>query len=134
MRLRNRRGANAIEFALTAPILFTMIFGVFETGWFFCHQAVLDDITSEVARTVSYSAADTIDVYFDTAEQLAIDKWETALPGTPTFSYQIVQNGNLPSVVTVTATVSYRQIGPLDLLRTDQVTSTTMTSWQGEWQ
>lgn len=135
MRLRNRRGANAIELALTAPVMFLAIFGVFECGWYMCHKAVLNDITTEVARTVSYSAEETIDDYFNSAKTKGINKWsDTGLPGTPTFQFEINDNGDLPSTVTVTSQISYSPIGPWDLIGGDQVSSSTIMSWQGEWQ
>ena len=135
MRLRSLRGANAVEFALTAPVMFLTIFGVFYCGWYMCHKAVLNDITTEVARTVSYSAEETIGDYFSTAASKGIDKWaDLGLPGSPTFQYEINDNNGTPITVTVTSEVRYDYIGPWDVLGSDTVSSSTMMSWQGAWQ
>lgn len=66
MRIRNavtarkngRRGANAIEFALTAPILFTLILAIFDYGWYFAHRILLENATGHAARVAALSMSD----------------------------------------------------------------------------
>ena len=45
-----RRGANAIEFALTLPVFFTIVFGVLDYGYLMMAQAVLDAAVMEGTR------------------------------------------------------------------------------------
>ena len=47
---RARRGANAIEFGLTAPIFFAIILGVMDYGWLFANQAGLDNASALACR------------------------------------------------------------------------------------
>lgn len=53
MRLRRRRGANAVEFALIAGPLFIIILGTMEYSWFLFHQIMLDSAVREGARVAS---------------------------------------------------------------------------------
>lgn len=48
--MRSRRGANAIEFALTAPIFFGIMLALMDYGWFFANQAGLDNATANGCR------------------------------------------------------------------------------------
>jgi Flp pilus assembly protein TadG len=50
-RLRkNQEGATAIEFAMVAPVLFMMIFGVIDCGLLLTTQSALEGATSSAAR------------------------------------------------------------------------------------
>lgn len=40
--MRARRGANAVEFALTLPFFLGLTFALIDFGWYFMHQAILD--------------------------------------------------------------------------------------------
>ena len=51
--LRNERGAAIIEFALAAPILFTMIFGISQIGIVFSANAGLQHAVAEGARVAA---------------------------------------------------------------------------------
>lgn len=48
--MRSRRGANAIEFALTLPVFVTVIFASVEYGWYFFEQAVVVEATRAGCR------------------------------------------------------------------------------------
>lgn len=47
---RRRRGANAIEFALTLPVFLAIILGLMDYGWFFANQAGLNNAVSLACR------------------------------------------------------------------------------------
>jgi Flp pilus assembly protein TadG len=46
----SRRGANALEFALTLPIFLVLVFGLIDYGWLFSIQAGLDNAVSLACR------------------------------------------------------------------------------------
>lgn len=47
---RSRRGANAIEFALTLPLFLTIVLGLVDYGFLFGMQAGIDNATSMACR------------------------------------------------------------------------------------
>ena len=47
---RFRRGANAIEFGLTAPVFFAIVLGLMDYGWLFANQAGLNNAASMGCR------------------------------------------------------------------------------------
>jgi hypothetical protein len=47
---RSRRGANAIEFALTLPLYLTIVLGLMDYGFLFGMQAGIDNATSMACR------------------------------------------------------------------------------------
>jgi Flp pilus assembly protein TadG len=49
-RLRHRRGANAIEFALTAPVFFAITMGIVDYGYLFMMQSGIDSAVSLACR------------------------------------------------------------------------------------
>ena len=49
-RLRARRGANAIEFALTLPVFMALIMGVVDYGFLFMMQSGIDNAVSLACR------------------------------------------------------------------------------------
>ena len=57
---RCRRGAAAVEFALVAPIFFTMLYGLFEAGRFYWYKNSLDYAVAEAARQAGIDAALTV--------------------------------------------------------------------------
>ena len=50
---RNRRGANALEFALTLPIFITITFGMMEFGFLFTRKALVNSIIGKACREAS---------------------------------------------------------------------------------
>jgi Flp pilus assembly protein TadG len=49
-RLRSERGASTVEFALVAPLLFLLLFGIIEFGLILYDQAFITNASSEGAR------------------------------------------------------------------------------------
>lgn len=106
---RDRRGANAVEFALTAPILFSIILGTMDFGWMFCHQLLIDHVAFESARVASIVIAS------DDLTGQATSSWAThgsdiwanyGMSGTPTFTTTLQDTAGV-TMVHVTATVDY---------------------------
>ncbi len=56
---RSRRGANAVEFGLTAPVFFAMVLGLMDYGWYFANQAGLNNANSLGCREGSTATART---------------------------------------------------------------------------
>jgi Flp pilus assembly protein TadG len=54
---RHRRGAAAVEFALTAPIFFTFLLAAFEFGWLNVIRHTADNAAYEAARTAMVPGA-----------------------------------------------------------------------------
>ncbi|TVQ89252.1 MAG: pilus assembly protein [Deltaproteobacteria bacterium] len=50
---RKRRGANAVEFALTAPVAILILAGIIDFGWFFYLQQGVQTATRDGVRTAS---------------------------------------------------------------------------------
>jgi Flp pilus assembly protein TadG len=53
----NRRGATAVEFALTAPLFFLFLLAAFEFGWLNVLRHTADNAAYEAARTVMVPGA-----------------------------------------------------------------------------
>jgi Flp pilus assembly protein TadG len=51
-RARDRRGATAVEFALTAPIFFLFLLAAFEFGWMNVIRHTADNAAYEAARRI----------------------------------------------------------------------------------
>ncbi|MGA7272470.1 MAG: TadE/TadG family type IV pilus assembly protein [Acidimicrobiia bacterium] len=63
LRRRNKElGASLVEFALVAPLLFMLLFGMVEFGWAFAQNLDIKHITREVGRlaTVDGTTADIV--------------------------------------------------------------------------
>lgn len=59
MRTSRRRGANAIEFALIAPMLLVMLAGTLDYGWYFWREAMLVNGLREAVRAGGMQSAGT---------------------------------------------------------------------------
>jgi Flp pilus assembly protein TadG len=55
--LRNKRGTAAIEFAILAPIVFAVIFSIFEAGWIMTQSIMLDRAVSRSARALQINGS-----------------------------------------------------------------------------
>lgn len=112
---RSRRGAHAVEFALVAPVLFLVIMGVMEFGWFFCHALLLDTCTTQASRMAGVSIVnDSTDVGVTTRdwEQSGVECWERfGLPGDAAFTTSL-QTSSGVFMAHVTGTVNYAAILP----------------------
>lgn len=56
VRRRRRKGSNAVEFALTLPVLTVMILGLVDYGWFFLRQSL---VVNSVREAMRYGAIQT---------------------------------------------------------------------------
>jgi Flp pilus assembly protein TadG len=52
MRAQSRKGSAAIEFAMVAPVLFVMLFGIIECGVIYFGSAALQNATDDTGRMV----------------------------------------------------------------------------------
>jgi Flp pilus assembly protein TadG len=58
-RGRGERGAAAVEFALVAPLLFALVFGIIDFGWAINRYAVISNAAREGVRMASIGSAGT---------------------------------------------------------------------------
>jgi Flp pilus assembly protein TadG len=124
-KLRSRKGVNAIEFAFMAPIIFATILGIFECGWFFCHQLVLDNITFDIAREISLSDVMEMENTFASNTDEAIEKWESfGMKGSPTFYYTVT----IDNKIHINSVVDYSNISPYKIFGSS-VHSDSYTAW-----
>ncbi|KQV68262.1 TadE/TadG family type IV pilus assembly protein [Rhizobium sp. Root1220] len=54
---RNTSGAAAIEFAILAPIVFALIFSIFDAGWIMSQAIMLDRAVSRSSRSMQINGA-----------------------------------------------------------------------------
>ncbi|MEX6634065.1 TadE/TadG family type IV pilus assembly protein [Hyphococcus lacteus] len=50
--VRDKRGSTAVEFAIVAPIFLMMMFSIFEVGWFFYANSVVDAAVGDASRQI----------------------------------------------------------------------------------
>lgn len=99
-----RRGAQAVEFALTAPILVILIAGTVDYGWYFHHRIVLTDAVAQAAKAASFE----VDSPATIASAVANDVWTASNQFPGTVSTNTVISGVSPDeIVTVTGTAQY---------------------------
>jgi len=55
-RRRRRRGANAVEFSLIAPVILAMTFGVMDYGWYFATYSIVQRAAQQGAQTGAQTA------------------------------------------------------------------------------
>jgi Flp pilus assembly protein TadG len=58
LRTRDRRGSNAVEFALTMPILILIIAGIVDYGWFFSQHQIVVTAVREASRAAALTPED----------------------------------------------------------------------------
>ena len=67
--LCDRRGSTAVEFAIVAPIFLVMMFSMFEIGWFYFANSVVDASVADASRLIKtgqlQSSSDDDDEKFD---------------------------------------------------------------------
>lgn len=49
---RDKRGSTAVEFALVAPLFFTLIFSILEAGWFFFVNSAVEQANATASRLI----------------------------------------------------------------------------------
>jgi len=59
MRMRDQRGAAAVEFAIVLPLLMLLLLGILEFGWMFNQQISLTNAAREAARYYAVHLNDT---------------------------------------------------------------------------
>lgn len=127
MSRRSRRGLNALEFALVAPLLFLSMFSVFECGWIFCHQVVLDELVSDASRSLSTAEPENINSIYSEEVIIATERWkQSGLSGMPIIAYN-----TSGTTISVQGIVAYDRIGPYNVLSLDEITSEITTVWPG---
>ena len=104
---RNRRGGNAIEFALCMPVLIMILTGIMDYGWFFTQQHSVLAATRVGARTGSTASAT------ESPAVLAKTATEAALTNSGFSGYTVTTGitGVAPDqVVTVSASVPFTEL------------------------
>ncbi len=92
------RAQNMVEFAIATPILFLMLFGIMEGGWFFYNKNQITDAAREGAR---YAA-----VHGTMAEDVADSDIPTYIVPTADVKADIVKHLSIPDASNVVVTVS----------------------------
>ena len=49
---KDSRGSTAVEFAIVAPVFLMVMFSIFEVGWFFFANSVVDATVGDAARRI----------------------------------------------------------------------------------
>ena len=114
--LRERRGIAALEFALLAPVLFTMVCGTFEVSYAFRMQSKLNTTAGELAELVA--GAGSVTAPGGSLKDMCIGAKFNILP----FSYDILT----ANVVSITNDVPANRVAG----STDKTTVTTYLDWE----
>lgn len=67
---RRRRGSVAVELAVMAPLMFTMLFGIIEFGWLFSVRNALINAAREGARLGAIAGTTSADIHDRVMEYL----------------------------------------------------------------
>ena len=107
-RREGRRGAAAVEFALTLPVILSIMGGAIEFGWYFHESMHMVNAVRQGARAASMTSSDLGPQSVGVA--VAQDVWTASgLPGTPSCSATLGTMSALPgTTVTVTCAVDYQ--------------------------
>jgi Flp pilus assembly protein TadG len=62
---KDQKGSTAVEFAMVAPLFLGLLFSIFEAGYFYYQQAVIEDVVARAARDIRVGNAPTAS-YTDT--------------------------------------------------------------------
>jgi Flp pilus assembly protein TadG len=102
--LLGERGAAAVEFALVAPVLVVLLFGIVEYSKVFSAQSALSAAAREGVRVVALNGttADGQSVARTAASSLSL--------GASAFAWSRTSCSGAAPTATVTLTVSYRQV------------------------
>jgi Flp pilus assembly protein TadG len=92
-----RRGSNAVEFALTLPIFIGLMFIIIDFGWYFANKAILDIAVHSGCR--EGALVDPLSGAFAMAAQNEIDRIVAIVPQScsQNCDIQITSIGNVPS-------------------------------------
>lgn len=113
MNQRKRRGANAVEFALTLPVIIFILSGVVDYGYFLHLQYNMINAVTQGARagvTTDRPEVSGDPVPKTVAETVAKDVWTAAnLPGFPTVT--ATESGTAPNIqLQVVGTVEFVEL------------------------
>jgi len=107
MNRRHRRGTAAVEFALTLPVILSILGGAIEFGWYFHESMHMVNAVRQGARSASMTSDDsgpeTVGI------RVAEDVWTASgLPGDPVCNGVREGMASLPGeVITITCSVRY---------------------------
>lgn len=104
---RNRRGAAVVEFAIVAPVFFTMVLGMIEYGRMVMVQQLVTNASREGARVGVLDGATTSQV------QTAVSSYLSAASvtgATVTVNPSPPSNAGYGAPVTVTVTIPFSQV------------------------
>ena len=104
---RDRRGTAVVEFALVAPILFLLVFGMIEYGRLVMVQQVLTNASREGAREGVLDGTTTADVQASVNNYLAS---ATVTGATVTVTPSPPNSAGYGAPVTVTVSVPFNQV------------------------
>ncbi len=92
------RAQNMVEFAIAAPILFLMIFGIMEGGWLYYNENQITDAAREGARYAS--------VHGTMAEDVADSDVPTYVVPTADVKTAIIDHLSIPGASNINVTVT----------------------------
>jgi Flp pilus assembly protein TadG len=103
-----RRGASAVEFAVVAPVLFLMIFGMIEYGRLIMVQQIITNASREGAREAVLDGATSTSV----TDQVRIYLQGTSIdPNDVAVAFNVApQTATAGNPVTVTLTIDFNQV------------------------
>lgn len=99
LRSKPRRGVAAVELALVAPLLFTILFGIIEFGWMFSVKNTMINAAREGARVGALQSSDYSDIV------ARVDAMIAPLGLNANVTYDIVEATDQNPYVTVTLSV-----------------------------
>jgi Flp pilus assembly protein TadG len=111
--LGSRRGSQAVEFALTLPIIFVILSGILDYGWYFSQsiavvQATRDGTRGAVRDEVGCAASEA------TAEaDVAARITAAGVPGTPSVDATVIATGGATGTEDALVVVSTVAFAPL---------------------
>lgn len=120
---RNERGANLVEFALLAPLLILLVFGIIEFGWLFGQFNDVRHGVREGARFAAVNAGTSVQI-----KDKVCTSMEGLSAGMSSITVDLVEGGpNVGDQSTITVTADVTSLSGLPLITTflpDELTST----------
>jgi len=107
---RNRRGAAAVEFAVVAPVLFLMVFGMIEYGRAVMVQQIMTNAAREGARSAVLDGATSSDVTTRVVDYLHGGGIASAAATHVTIDPSNPASAGYGDPVTVTVTIPFNQV------------------------
>lgn len=108
-RPRARRGSNAVEFALTLPVILVILSGTVDYGYYLHLQYHMVNAVSQAARAGAVTPANQEPK--DVAKQMVSDLWVAAnLPGTPDTTGTDYVDAPPDKLLQVVGTLNYKNM------------------------